>query len=154
MIAVYGPFLRQFEIGHLKGQFRGGRPVKPTAPTGLMERAMGIAEAWESFPDCVEPTSPRPSGRQREAQGVRTTVAIRALGTTHACKCLFLLPPPLSFADWGHREATSLPANAGWLRISGIGRVIISGTRKMECAAMGCGPMLRREACWGNELFN
>src|SRR5713101_8668293 len=33
------------------GQFRAGKPVKPTASTGVMERAMGIeptSEAWEA----------------------------------------------------------------------------------------------------------
>jgi hypothetical protein len=37
------------KIGRFKGQFRGGKPVKPTASTGFMERAMGI-EPKSSLP--------------------------------------------------------------------------------------------------------
>jgi len=39
------------KIVRFRGQVRGGKPVKPTASTGLMERAMGIeptSEAWEA----------------------------------------------------------------------------------------------------------
>jgi hypothetical protein len=39
------------KIEHLMGQFQGRKPVKPTASSGFMERAMGIeptSEAWEA----------------------------------------------------------------------------------------------------------
>jgi hypothetical protein len=41
------------KIGHLRSQFGGGKPVKPTASTGFMERAMGIeptSDAWDVRP--------------------------------------------------------------------------------------------------------
>jgi hypothetical protein len=39
------------KIGCLVGHFREGKPAKPTASTGFLERAMGIeltSEAWEA----------------------------------------------------------------------------------------------------------
>ena len=39
------------KIGRSSGQFQGGKPVKPTASTGVMKRAMGIepTSAWEAI---------------------------------------------------------------------------------------------------------